>query len=219
VSRSAPPPLAMLPPTIPIFPLPNVVLFPGVFLPLHIFEERYRAMTRDALVGDRIIGMALLQPDYEREYEGRPAIYRIGCAGLITHSESLPDGRFNIVLRGLDKFEVIEELPGGAYRRAHVATLAEPIDRRDVSALRVARPKLESLVASALRASEIQVPADMEDQDFLHALCQYLNFSPGERQALLQEAGPVNRCGALIELLEMQVLLAKTHSHDSRGVH
>jgi uncharacterized protein len=63
----------MLPPTIPIFPLPNVVLFPNVFLPLHIFELRYRAMVTDALAGDRIIGMALLRPGFEVEYEGTPA--------------------------------------------------------------------------------------------------------------------------------------------------
>jgi len=91
----------MLPPTIPIFPLPNVVLFPNVFLPLHIFEPRYRAMVADALKGDRIIGMALLRPGFEASYEGRPPVYPIGCAGVITHTDPLPDGRSNIVLRGL----------------------------------------------------------------------------------------------------------------------
>ena len=77
----------MLPTTIPIFPLPNVVLFPNVFLPLHIFEPRYRAMLADALAGDRIIGMTLLMAGYEADYQGRPAVYRVGCAGVITHSE------------------------------------------------------------------------------------------------------------------------------------
>src|SRR4051794_30821611 len=99
----------MLPPTIPIFPLPNVVLFPNVFLPLHIFEPRYRAMVADALAGDRIIGMTLLQPGFEGDYEGRPPVYAIGCAGLITHSEVLPDGRYNIVLRGLERFRIVDE--------------------------------------------------------------------------------------------------------------
>ena len=65
----------MLPPTIPIFPLPNVVLFPNVFLPLHIFEPRYRAMVADALKGDRMIGMVLLRPGWEGDYEGRPPVY------------------------------------------------------------------------------------------------------------------------------------------------
>ena len=76
----------MLPPTIPLFPLPNVVLFPNVLLPLHIFEPRYRDLVRDALAGDQVIGMVLLRPGYEGDYDGRPPIYSVGCAGLITHS-------------------------------------------------------------------------------------------------------------------------------------
>ena len=92
----------MLPPTIPVFPLPNVVLFPSVFLPLHIFEPRYRRMVDDALSGDRIIGMVLLKPGWEGSYEGHPAIYEVGCAGLITHAERTEDGRYNLVLRGLE---------------------------------------------------------------------------------------------------------------------
>src|SRR6188508_2773180 len=99
----------MLPATIPIFPLPNAVLFPNVFMPLHIFEARYRAMVSDALAGDRIIGMVLLRAGFERDYEGRPAIFPIGCAGVVTHSEPLPDGRFNIVLKGIEKFRVTGE--------------------------------------------------------------------------------------------------------------
>src|ERR1700741_2500528 len=98
-----------LPATIPIFPLPNVVLFPNVFLPLHIFEDRYRAMVGDALDEDRIIGMVLLRPGWESPYEGRPAVYPVGCAGLITHAERLPDGRYNIVLQGIEKFRIQDE--------------------------------------------------------------------------------------------------------------
>src|SRR5881409_4083016 len=99
----------MLPPVIPIFPLPNVVLFPNVFLPLHIFEPRYRSMVADALAGDRIIGMVLLKPGYERDYEGRPPVYPMGCAGVISHAEPFADGRCNIVLRGMQKFRIVTE--------------------------------------------------------------------------------------------------------------
>src|SRR5215208_1517291 len=88
--------IQMLPPTLPLFPLPNVVLFPNVCLPLHVFEPRYRQMVADALDGDRIIGMTLLRPGYEAEYERRPAIYPIGCAGVVTHSQPLADGRYDI---------------------------------------------------------------------------------------------------------------------------
>ena len=115
----------MLPPTIPIFPLPNVVLFPNVFLPLHIFEARYRAMVSDALSGDRIIGMALLQPGYEADYEGRPPVFPVGCAGVMTHAEPLGDGRFNIVLRGMERFRIAAEDAGTPYRIAHVSAMPE----------------------------------------------------------------------------------------------
>jgi Lon protease-like protein len=120
----------MLPPTIPLFPLPNVVLFPGVFLPLHVFEERYRALTRDALSGDRIIGMTLLRPGFEGDYHGRPPMYPVGCAGVISHSDRLPDGRYNIVLHGLSKFRIVEEMTDGEYRRARVEPLTEVTDPR-----------------------------------------------------------------------------------------
>ena len=80
------------------------MLFPNVFLPLHIFEQRYRDMVADALVEDRIIGMVLLRPGWEGDYEGRPAIYPVGCAGL-DHARRAPDdGRFNIVLQGSRSF-------------------------------------------------------------------------------------------------------------------
>src|SRR5258708_38676801 len=78
-------PIDMLPPTIPIFPLPNVVLFPNVFLPLHIFETRYRQMVDSALSGDRIVGMVLPRPGWEGDYEARPPVYPIGAPGVITH--------------------------------------------------------------------------------------------------------------------------------------
>ena len=110
----------MLPATLPLFPLPNVVLFPNVFLPLHIFEPRYRAMVADALDGDRLIGMVLLRPGWEGDYEGRPPVFPIGCAGLISHHEQLPDGRYNIVLRGLEKFRVEREDDSRLYRLGEV---------------------------------------------------------------------------------------------------
>jgi Lon protease-like protein len=209
----------VLPATIPIFPLPNVVLFPGVFLPLHVFEPRYRIMTADALAGDRIIGISLLQPGYEADYDGRPLIYPVGCAGVVSHAERLPDGRYNIVLNGLEKYRVIEEEAGGAYRRASIDALPEPVGALERTRIREARPRIESLVMAALKATEVQIPESLSDEDLLHALCQYLQFAPAERQALLEAPGCGARCEALIDLLEMQALLARSPAQGSRGVH
>src|SRR3989442_11804905 len=94
---------------LPIFPLPNVVLFPNVFLPLHVFEPRYREMVADALASDRMIGMALLKPGWEHENEGHPPVYPIGSNSVITHVERLAEGPYNIVLRGVEPVPILEE--------------------------------------------------------------------------------------------------------------
>jgi Lon protease-like protein len=96
------------------------MLFPHSTRPLHIFEPRYRAMVADALEGDSIIGMILLQPSHEVEYEGGPPIYAVGCAGVIITVEELPDGRYNIVLDRTVKFRIIRQL-GGEGRRADLS--------------------------------------------------------------------------------------------------
>src|ERR1700681_1308865 len=94
-----------------LFPLPNVVLFPHVVQPLHIFEPRYRQMTADALAGDRLIGLTLLQPGWEAGYAGRPPVHAVGCLGTIVAEQTLDDGRFNILLRGVSRFRVEREVP------------------------------------------------------------------------------------------------------------
>jgi Lon protease-like protein len=195
-------------PLIPIFPLPNVVLFPNIFLPLHIFEPRYRTMVADALAGDRIIGMALLKAGWESDYEGRPAVYPIGCSGLITHAEPLDDGCYNIVLRGLEKFRIVAEDAGGSYRQATIDPILESFPERDRRPLKDRRRALEAVLARRLLATgaESSVPSQMPDDDLVNALSQYLDFAPIERQALLECNGVVERCDALIELIEMNVL-------------
>ena len=198
----------MLPPTIPVFPLPNVVLFPNVFLPLHIFEARYRAMVGDALAGDRIIGMVLLQPGCEADYEGRPPVYPVGCAGVITHAEPLPDGRFNIVLRGLEKFRIAGEDQSRPYRLAQIEPLPEATQPEHRTELRRHRQRLEALLAAAAEraGSEPRFPPAVPDEDLVNALAQYLELDPIERQALLEREGVLARCRGLIELLEMKTI-------------
>jgi uncharacterized protein len=211
----------MLPPAIPLFPLPNVVLFPNVFLPLHVFEQRYRDMVADALGGDRLIGMVLLRPGWEGNYEGRPPVYPIGCAGLITHHERLPDGRYNIVLRGLEKFRILSESEDAAeggdvdgtsshYRVARVETLHEPLIEAERDQIRAARRRLEALlVPQAQGRGESNVAPAMSDEDVVNALAQYMQLEPLEKQALLERHGLLARCRSLIELLEMKMIVAR----------
>lgn len=190
---------------LPLFPLPNVVLFPNVFLPLHIFEERYRAMVQDALAGDRIIGMVLLQ-DGSEQGAPVPPVYNVGCSGLITHSESAGEERSNIVLRGLERFRILKEDHTRPYRQAMVRPLPEPTIGD--TALQRHRERLEELLSQRLKAtrSETWIPSQMANGDLVNALSQYLELDAVEKQALLERDGLMDRCQSLIDLLEMDAL-------------
>ena len=202
-AQSAPPEKApgadKLPAVIPIFPLEEAMLFPGVSRPLYIFEPRYRAMVADALKGDRIIGMTTLKPGFEANYEGRPPIYEIGCAGIIADVEELPDGRFNILLRGLVKFRVTGEDESRPYRLARVDAIPEVPDDAEKRALREQRQQLEVLVTMR---SGSKVPPEILDEELVNTLAQYVPLDPVERQALLELKSVLLRSQALIELIQ-----------------
>jgi Lon protease-like protein len=198
----------MPPFSIPLFPLPTVVLFPNVLLPLHIFEPRYRQMVEAALGGDRMIGMVLLKPGYEADYEGSPAIYRTGCAGLITRAERVDDGRYNLVLRGVEKFTIENEAapaPGQLYRSAMISPVEESLPDADREPLTRERGRLLDMLAPVLAEYlQAELPDGMPDEDLVNALSQYLNLDPLEKLALLERDGALARCRGLIELLEMK---------------
>ena len=208
-----------------LFPLPNVVLFPNVFLPLHIFEPRYREMVADAAASDRMIGMVLLRPGWERDYEGRPPIYPIGCSGVMTHVEKLPDGRYNLVLRGLERFRILAENHDRSYRRAAIEPLHErALSVDDRTAVRRCREKLETMLSPAVlgdprdlrggtaraKAADAKIPTAMSDEDLINALAQYLDLEPLEKQALLEQPSLMTRATSLVELLEMKIMVART---------
>ena len=195
---------------LPLFPLPNVVLFPNVFLPLHVFEPRYREMVADALASDRIIGMVLLRPGWDRDYEGSPPVYPIGCSGVITHVERQTDGRYNIVLRGVERFRIVDEDHTRSYRRATVVPVPEATVPADRDAIRRYRSKLEALLAPAVEKSAARMPAAMSDEDLINALAQYLDLEPLEKQALLEQQCLRSRAESLVELLEMKIMIART---------
>lgn len=192
-----------LPSVIPIFPLPDVVLFPDVALPLMIFEPRYRAMVADALKGDGVIGMVLLRPGYEADYEGRPPIFAIGCAGRIAKYQLLPDGRYLIELLGLVKFRVTSEDQSRPYRLARVEAMPEAANGDESAALSKLRLRLDSLLAASIPPDSdlLSLPDDV----FVNGLSQNLGLEPIERQELLEMKGPLSRAQALIEWVEMTV--------------
>jgi len=193
---------------LPLFPLPNVVLFPDVPLPLHVFEPRYRTMVADALEGNRLIGIVLLKPGFEADYEGRPPIFSIGCRGVIVHSAKLENGRYNIVLNGLERVRVIEENHERPYRRAIVEVLEDPLLEGDEKAAMIdLRKRLDAFTGVEDSANPaIQRLAEIPDSDFIHAMAITLDLEPLEKQALLEQPTLPLRAQALLDLLEMRRL-------------
>lgn len=204
------------PPTpeiLPIFPLTGVLLLPGMVLPLHIFEPRYRNMVADAVREGEHIGMIQPfvprrdnrpQPDAEAE---RPELYPLGCAGWLQRHEESPDGRYLIELRGVNRFRIGEELPPRqGYRRVRADYGEFPQDPRELEQSAEAAPLLEAFKAFC---KEKGMQADWEELERLpgvvlvNSLAMSLPYSPAEKQALLQADGPAARAATLIELLTL----------------
>jgi len=201
---------------LPLFPLPDTVLFPGMPLPLHVFEPRYRKMVADALSSDKLIGMALLRPGWEEDYEGRPPIYPIGCSGTIARHEMLEDGRYNIVLRAQTRFRVLTEHDGEPYRRASVETLADGVgDAHALNGLR--RRVLAAIARAADGPSTLVLQGDLPHELLVNALCQSLSLPAVEKQSLLDCETLEARYARLAAILEFHIL--ERAAHASTSVH
>jgi Lon protease-like protein len=192
---------------IPVFPLPDVVLFPDTTLGLHIFEPRYRSMTEDALRSERLIAMAVLKPGGERDDQGNPEVYRTACAGVIESEARQPDGRYNIRLRGFARIEIDRFVQEQPYRIAAVRILA---DRNDADGSRVEqdRKRLLSACTSLLQevsgesSRPVAIDLDVPFAVVVNTLCHSLALEPDIKQRLLELDDVGVRCRALIDILE-----------------
>jgi uncharacterized protein len=207
-----------------LFPLPNVVFFPRVMLPLHIFEPRYRQMTTDALAGDQFIAMSLLKPGWEPEYNGQPEIHPVACLGKIVADQRLEDGRYNILLRGLSRIRIIEEaFTDKLYRTAHVELLKE----NGVPAVEQSRElseQLQELVSNwllSLGLARDQVAKLFQNQLPLGPLADVLSFAlplaVEFKQELLQELHTETRVRRLLTHLRANAppkIKAETGEHE-----
>ena len=195
-----------LPETIPIFPLEDVMLFPDMSVPLHIFEPRYKAMVADALKGDRIIGMVLLRPGYEKDYERSPSVFQVGCAGVINEVEELPGGEYNITLGALTKYRITREEASRPYRIAHVTPITDETTETDRSALHARRQRLEVLIqASGGRTGVRGVPDNISDEGLVNGISQLAHIDELDRERLLEQPTPLARADALIALVEKMI--------------
>ncbi|MBV8362334.1 MAG: LON peptidase substrate-binding domain-containing protein [Deltaproteobacteria bacterium] len=192
-----------LPNIIPLFPLPNFVLFPGLSVPLHIFEPRYREMVSDVAQTHSIIGMMMLKGDWERDYYAYPDIYAIGCAGKIAALSKLPDGRFNLILQGVSEFRVVREIRQHSYRLAEVEWCTVPSATLEFDDR--AMMTLHQLLVSFLGEAADEVWKSLVEERGLHgaalinSICFHLDIAPIEKQTLL-EAGE-SRGTCLLDVL------------------
>ncbi|MFM7144511.1 MAG: LON peptidase substrate-binding domain-containing protein [Alphaproteobacteria bacterium] len=205
-----------------LFPLPNVVLFPGVDLPLHVFEPRYREMVADAMDGDRRIGMVLLRGDWRRDYHGTPPVFALGCACRIETFERLADGRSNLLLKGSRRFEIVEEVPGKPYRRARVRWRDES-SSLDASVAADAGTRLRRSIERVFEGTSTRLPDSWWDglPDGLVALVNRLGFAleldPVEKLSLLDCDLATERCDRLVEMLEFLAAERRLGAGGSRG--
>ena len=195
--------------TVRIFPLPSVVLYPHVMLPLHIFEPRYRQMTEDALAGDRLIAMALFRPGWESDYEATPAIYPIACLGKIVADQRLDDGRYNLLLRGLSRVRVSHESQTPKlYRSAQVDLLYETAvpapDQAEPIRAELTRWVSKWLSTMGMAAEQVMKLLDSELP--IGALGDIVSFAlpiaPEFKQELLEELNVDRRLRRLLNHLE-----------------
>ena len=199
-----------------LFPLSNVVLFPGVRTPLHIFEPRYRQMTEHALAGSRQIGMVAVRPERVEAMPGDPPVFGVGCEGRITDAKRLPDGRFNLLLLGTQRFRILRESApdsGRLYRVAEIERLDDAFDetaRPRVLALRHRAIELVAEIAGAARSSSPLTPdlfREVDDVTFVNALSNAFALPSAEKQGLLEAVSIPERYERLISILGFQVAL------------
>lgn len=198
--------MSELPDIIPVFPLPNVVLFPQVQLPLHIFESRYREMVRDvASTAQPLIGMALLRGEWQEQYEGSPPIFPIGCVGKIVKTVPLPDGRFNILLQGLREYRVQEELHDKSYRQARVEWLPEKTDPLASGRREELGRLLEDYLQKKEAVQKLLTDPGIDDTLFINFFAFQLEFLPIEKQSLLNASTLGERATCLKDILEFKL--------------
>ena len=195
---------------IPLFPLPTTVFYPNTSLPLHIFEPRYRSMVADALNGKGEIGMILLKPGWESDYQGTPEIMEIGCLGTIKRHSELPEGKYNILLSGLYRFRILNEIKGKIYRQAQVEFLKE-INDKDLTSepspikeqlIRIMRLYLKNLP----EGTKIEQALDMKNcrnlAEFVDKLTHHFDQPANKMQEFLEQQDVQKRADSLYSLIE-----------------
>ncbi|WP_137785433.1 LON peptidase substrate-binding domain-containing protein [Sphingomonas sp. 3P27F8] len=182
-----------------IFPLAGAILFPGMHLPLHIFEPRYRALVSDAMARDRRIGM--IQPRGEGD---PPPLYELGCIGRIVDVEMLDDGRSNVVLEGLSLFRVVRELDVTTKFRQVEAEIIPTCENEALSLAARAGLELESKRFAEAQGYAVDWDAvgRLDDASLVNGVAQIAPFDAAAKQALLETPTIADRAELVVQLLQ-----------------
>jgi len=190
-----------------VFPLPSIVLFPGMMLPLHIFEQRYRELLKDCLQSDKVMVLAQLEPGWERHYADRPRLRPIACAGIVVWQQAFPDGRYNIIVHGAVRVRILEELaPRKLYREVQARVIPDPVQvAPEEEQLRQAVLELSGRLPQPFGDSLLQSAARTRGGSLADAVAAIVVSDVERRQQLLGELdvpqrlrGVLNDVGELI---------------------
>jgi Lon protease-like protein len=184
-------------------------LFPHVVQPLHVFEPRYRELTADALAGDQLIAMALLQPGWEPDYQGNPPLFPTACLARIIAHKELPDGRSLLLLRGLSRVRILEETPAERMYRVARVDLMPDVSVLTLDEARELRQRLVDLILARFQGSEADraqlkdlFEGEMPLGGMVDVLSYQIPLAPEHKQQLLEETDVATRAKALIKALE-----------------
>ena len=200
----------------PVFPLPDFVLFPRALVPLHVFELRYRALVRDALRADRLIALALLKPGWERDYHGSPAFYPTGCLARVERVTWEPDDCYDLWVTGLSRVRFQRMTREYPYRAASVTLMPQEPLSDDDPLVQNERQALDETYGRIPGVEALKSPVDpvgwlydrgasLSFEAFVNAVCAQLALDPAEKLELLELDSILERSRRARERIELKL--------------
>jgi uncharacterized protein len=207
---------------VPLFPLPNVVLFPKTPMPLYIFEERYRTMVRDTLAGSKELVIALSRTGSEFSFAGGTSVHEVACLGKIESYEELEDGKYNIVVVGAYRVRIIREVQHSPYQLVEVEKIEDTANDALPDEAIKSQNQLGGLfakfteLATGVKQHALELMPQLDFESLVNMVAMTLNLASEQKQALLEIDDPSLRCDVLIPILQQQLealVLVRKYEH------
>jgi uncharacterized protein len=196
---------------VPLFPLPNVVLFPKTPMPLYIFEEKYRTMIKETLAANGELVIALLRAGSESSYTSIAAVHTIACLGKIETYEELEDGKYNIVVVGTQRVRIIREVQHSPYQLVEVEKIDDDVSNESSDDVIKSHNQLGGLfakfteLATGAKQHALEIMPQLDFDSLVNMVAMTLNLAIEQKQALLEMSDPLQRCEILIPVLQQQL--------------